>query len=114
MAFKVAATPTRPGYPYEIERKILDPIGATIEVVYWENEDQYVAAVADADAIILGSGVLIGPRVLAQLKNVKLIINGAVGLDRVDVDAATAAGIPVVYAIDYHRGSHFSFSLARK
>ncbi len=25
-----------------------------------------------------------------------------------------AAGIPVIYAIDYHRGSHFSFSLARK
>ena len=25
-----------------------------------------------------------------------------------------AAGLPVIYAIDYHRGSHFSFSLARK
>lgn len=25
-----------------------------------------------------------------------------------------AAGIPVIYAIDYHRGSHFSFSFARK
>lgn len=25
-----------------------------------------------------------------------------------------AAGRPVIYAIDYHRGSHFSFSLARK
>jgi GntR family transcriptional regulator len=25
-----------------------------------------------------------------------------------------AAGIPVIYAIDYHRGSHFSFSLTRK
>jgi GntR family transcriptional regulator len=25
-----------------------------------------------------------------------------------------AAGMPVIYAIDYHRGSHFSFSLARK
>ena len=25
-----------------------------------------------------------------------------------------ASGVPVVYAIDYHRGSHFSFSLARK
>lgn len=24
------------------------------------------------------------------------------------------AGIPVIYAVDYHRGSHFSFSLARK
>ncbi|MGH6809440.1 MAG: GntR family transcriptional regulator [Ensifer adhaerens] len=26
----------------------------------------------------------------------------------------TAAGVPVNYAIDYHRGSHFSFSLTRK
>ena len=25
-----------------------------------------------------------------------------------------AAGVPVIYAIDYHRGSHFSFSLVRK
>jgi len=25
-----------------------------------------------------------------------------------------AAGMPVIYAIDYHRGSHFSFSFARK
>ncbi|WP_034857222.1 GntR family transcriptional regulator [Sinorhizobium sojae] len=25
-----------------------------------------------------------------------------------------ATGVPVVYAIDYHRGSHFSFSLVRK
>lgn len=25
-----------------------------------------------------------------------------------------ATGVPVVYAIDYHRGSHFAFSLARK
>lgn len=26
----------------------------------------------------------------------------------------TATGVPVIYAIDYHRGSHFSFSLVRK
>lgn len=26
----------------------------------------------------------------------------------------TVTGIPVIYAIDYHRGSHFSFSLVRK
>ena len=25
-----------------------------------------------------------------------------------------ASGVPVIYAIDYHRGSHFSFSLVRK
>jgi GntR family transcriptional regulator len=25
-----------------------------------------------------------------------------------------AAGTPVVYALDYHKGSHFSFSLARR
>lgn len=26
----------------------------------------------------------------------------------------SAAGLPVIYAIDYHRGSHFTFSLVRK
>jgi GntR family transcriptional regulator len=28
--------------------------------------------------------------------------------------AFTPLGLPVVYAVDYHRGSHFTFSLIRK
>ena len=100
MAFKVAATPGRPGYAFELEREALDPIGAELVVVNWEDEAQYTAAVADLDAIILGRGVSITPTVVKGLRNVKVIINGGVGVDRIDVDAATEAGIPVVNVPD--------------
>jgi GntR family transcriptional regulator len=33
---------------------------------------------------------------------------------RITETCFNAAGVPVNYAIDYHRGSHFSFSLTRK
>src|SRR5215216_2846458 len=100
MAFKVAATPGRPGYAFELEREALDPIGAELVEVNWENEAQYTAAVADHDAIIVGRGVNITPNVVKGLRNVKVIINGGVGVDRIDLDAATEAGIPVVNVPD--------------
>ena len=100
MAFKVAATPGRPGYAFELEREALDPIGAELVEVNWENEAQYTAAVADHDAIIVGRGVNITPNVVKGLRNVKVIINGGVGVDRIDLDAATQAGIPVVNVPD--------------
>src|SRR5215212_7069457 len=100
MAFKVAATPGRPGYAFELEREALDPIGAELVEVSWENEGQYTAAVADLDAIILGRGVSITPAVVKGLRNVKVIINGGVGVDRIDLDAATEAAIPVVNVPD--------------
>jgi D-3-phosphoglycerate dehydrogenase / 2-oxoglutarate reductase len=100
MAFKVAATPNRPGYAFELEREALDPIGAELVEVIWENEAQYTAAVADLDAIMIGRGVSITLNVVKGLRNVKVIINGGVGVDRIDVDAATEAGIPVVNVPD--------------
>jgi D-3-phosphoglycerate dehydrogenase / 2-oxoglutarate reductase len=100
MAFKVAATAGRPGYAFELEREALDPIGAELVEVNWEDEAQYTAAVADLDAIIVGRGVNITANVVQGLRNVKVIINGGVGVDRIDVDAATAAGIPVVNVPD--------------
>ena len=95
MAFKVAGTPNRPGYAFELEREALDPIGAEVVQITWENEAQYTAAVADLDAIMIGRGVNMNANVIGKLRNVKVIINGGVGVDRIDVDAATEAGIPV-------------------
>jgi D-3-phosphoglycerate dehydrogenase len=100
MAFRVAATPGRPGYAFELEREALDPMGVELVEVHWENEAQYTAAVADLDAIMIGRGVNITPNVVKGLRNVKVIINGGVGVDRIDVDAATEAGIPVVNVPD--------------
>ena len=100
MAFKVAATPNRPGYGFAYEREALDPVGAELVTVVWENEQQYTAAVADLDAIMIGRGVNMNANVIGGLRSVKVIINGGVGVDRIDVEAATAAGIPVVNVPD--------------
>jgi D-3-phosphoglycerate dehydrogenase len=100
MAFKVAGTANRPGYTFELEREALDKIGAEIVEVIWENEAQYTAAVADLDAIMIGRGVSATANVIKGLHNVKAIVNGGVGVDRIDVDAATEAGIPVVNVPD--------------
>lgn len=100
MALRVAVTPTRPGYAFESEIEALSKIGAELVQVVWENEDQYAAAVADLDAIVIGRGVNVTPKVIAGLRNVKVIMSGSVGVDRIDVEAATAAGIPVVNVPD--------------
>ena len=100
MAFKVAATPNRPEYDFAYEREALDPLGVELVRVVWENEQQYTEAVKDLDAIMVGRGVNITPNVVAGLKNVKIVVNGGVGVDRIDLDACTAAGIPVVNVPD--------------
>ena len=100
MTFRVAATSPRATYAFDYEREALDPIGAEIATVQFPNEQQYAQAVADADAIIVGRGVMITPTVIAGLRRCKVIINGGVGVDRIDVDAATEAGIPVVNVPD--------------
>ena len=100
MTFRVAATSPRATYAFNYEREALDPIGAEIVTVPFQNEQQYIEAVADVDAIIIGRGVSITPNVVKGLRNCKVIINGGVGVDRIDVDAATEAGIPVVNVPD--------------
>src|SRR5918997_3952083 len=100
MALRGAATSPRATYSFDYEREALDPIGAEIQTVQFQNEQQYAQAVADADAIIVGRGVTITPAVIAGLRSCKVIINGGVGVDRIDVDAATEAGIPVVNGPD--------------
>jgi D-3-phosphoglycerate dehydrogenase len=100
MALRVAATPTRPGYAFGPEIEEFNKIGAELVLIPWENEAQYTAAVADVDAIIIGRGVNVTAQVIAGLRNVKAIMNGAVGVDRIDVGAATTAGIPVINVPD--------------
>ncbi len=57
-------------------------------------EDEIIAAVGDADAVITQTTFQAFPRrVLASLSNVKLITSIGVGYDYLDVDAATELGI---------------------
>ena len=101
MPFKVIATPfgrrIEQDYPYEHEA--LRPLGITISTVDADSDADYVAKVKDADAIIAG-GRHMTAEIISQLANVKVIANGGVGVDRVDLDAATAQGIVVTNVPD--------------
>src|SRR5260370_734130 len=79
------------GYGYE--REALDPIGAEI-VEAPANEAEFIAAAKMADAIY-AKGMPITKTVIDALDNCKVITLGSVGVDSVDVKAATARGIPV-------------------
>ena len=79
------------GYGYE--KEALDPIGAEI-VEAPANEAEFIAAAKTADAIY-AKGMPITKTIIDALENCKVITLGSVGVDSVDVKAATARGIPV-------------------
>jgi D-3-phosphoglycerate dehydrogenase len=101
MAFKVVATPfgrnVETDYPHEHEA--LKPLGITIEPVVADSDDEYAEKVKDADAIVAG-GRMLSAAVISKLQKTKVIANGGVGVDRVDLDAATEAGIVVTNVPD--------------
>ena len=84
---------TTAGGGYAFEREALDPIEAEI-VEAPANEDEFIAAARTADAIY-AKGIPISKKIIDSLQNCKVITLGSVGVDSVDVKAATARGIPV-------------------
>ncbi len=85
------------GYGYELEA--LTPIDAEIYEIPAGSEDEFVAAAKDADALY-AKGRPITKRMIDGLERCKIISLGSVGVDTVDVDAATAKGIPVTNCPD--------------
>lgn len=57
-----------------------------------------LAAVTDADALLVRSATTVDAEVLAAAPKLKIVARAGVGLDNVDVDAATARGVLVVNA----------------
>ena len=78
---------------YSYEREALDPIDAEI-VEAPADEAGFIAAAKTADAIY-AKGIPITKKIIDALENCKVITLGSVGVDSVDVKAATARGIPV-------------------
>src|SRR6201996_9092180 len=88
-----AASFTVPGGGYAYELEALTPIGAEI-VEAPANEAEFITAAKTADAIY-AKGIPITKTIIDSLENCKVISLGSVGVDSVDVKAATARGIPV-------------------
>ncbi|MBM4415290.1 MAG: phosphoglycerate dehydrogenase [Chloroflexi bacterium] len=61
-------------------------------------EDELVAAVADIDALVVRSQTQVTARVIAAAPQLQVIGRAGVGVDNIDVDAATERGVTVVNA----------------
>src|SRR6266436_2960098 len=85
------------GYGYELEA--LSAIDAEIYEIPAGSEDEFVAAAKDADALY-AKGRPITKRMIDGLQRCKIVALGSVGVDSVNVDAATQKGIPVTNCPD--------------
>ena len=84
---------------YSLELEALDSIAEIVEVEA-STPEAFGDAAADADALITSWGINIDQQVISRLKKCVVIGVGSVGVDMVDVDAATAAGIVVTNVPD--------------
>jgi D-3-phosphoglycerate dehydrogenase len=75
-------------------------LGDQVEVRWVDGPDRekLLAAVVDADALLVRSATTVDAEVLAAGPKLKIVARAGVGLDNVDVDAATARGVLVVNA----------------
>ena len=90
---------TMPGAGYELEMEALQGLEAEIVEVSPAPEDEFITAARDADALY-AKGMPITKRIIDGLEQCCLIALGTVGVDSVDVPAATARGIPVTNVPD--------------
>jgi D-3-phosphoglycerate dehydrogenase len=88
-----------PGVGYEAEMEALDPIGAEIVEISPGSEEDFIRAARDADALY-AKARRITTRMIDGLERCRVISLGTVGVDSVDVAAATARGIPVTNVPD--------------
>jgi D-3-phosphoglycerate dehydrogenase len=88
-----------PGAGYALEMEALAPIGAEIVEIAATTDDEFVAAARDADALY-AKGRRITKRIIDGFERCRVISLGSVGVDSVDIAAATARGIPVTNVPD--------------
>jgi D-3-phosphoglycerate dehydrogenase / 2-oxoglutarate reductase len=91
--------------PVVLVAEELSPAGialleSSFDVRYADGADRskLLAALADAEAVIVRSATTIDAEAIAHAPKLRVIARAGVGLDNVDVDAATKAGVMVVNA----------------
>jgi D-3-phosphoglycerate dehydrogenase len=84
---------------YALELEALAPVADIVEVDA-STPEAFAEAARDADALITSWGIRIDESVIERLEQCAVIGVGSVGVDMVDVNAATAAGIVVTNVPD--------------
>lgn len=83
-----------------IERAILEPVGAKVVALQAKSEDDLRDHAETCDAM-MNQYARIGARTMAAMRQCKIIARYGVGVDIVDVEAATEKGILVTNVRDY-------------
>ncbi|HLC41370.1 MAG TPA: C-terminal binding protein [Methylomirabilota bacterium] len=99
MSFVVAVT----DYVFpslEPERRVLDPLGVELRAGQCRSEEEIIALAQEADAVLNCYAKMTG-RVIESLKRCRIIARYGIGVDNVDLAAATKAGIVVTNVPDY-------------
>src|SRR5215213_5639262 len=99
MSYKVVIT----DYDYgdiAVERSILEPVGAQVVGLQAKSEEDLLAELRDCDAV-MNQYAQVGATAIAAMERCRVIARYGVGVDIVDVEAATARGILVTNVRDY-------------
>jgi D-3-phosphoglycerate dehydrogenase len=89
------------GFPdLDGERRILGPLGATVEEAPSDPPEAFLASLKGADALLV-QFASIDAATLAALDRCRVIVRYGIGVDSIDLVAATRLGIPVVNVPDY-------------
>jgi D-3-phosphoglycerate dehydrogenase len=83
----------------EIERDILSRADADI-VMSGREPDAIIEAGRDADALLINTG-LVPEKVIESLEKCQVIVRTGIGVESIDIDAATGRGIMVCNVPDY-------------
>ena len=78
----------------------IEALGPDFEVRHCDGADRaaLLSAIRDVDAILVRSATKVDAEALAAARSLKVVARAGVGLDNVDVPAATQAGVMVVNA----------------
>jgi D-3-phosphoglycerate dehydrogenase len=84
----------------ELSPATVEALGPDFEIRHTNGADraELLPAIVDVDAILIRSATKVDAEALAAAKKLKVVARAGVGLDNVDVKAATQAGVMVVNA----------------
>ena len=84
----------------EQEKRAVEAAGWSLVVGQAKNEDQLIELCSDADGVLAGRA-LITERVLAAMKRCRVVVRYGIGVETIDIAAATDRGIMVANVPDY-------------
>ncbi|MBA0051745.1 phosphoglycerate dehydrogenase [Streptomyces sp. AJS327] len=84
----------------ELSPATVDALGPDFEIRHCDGADraELLSAIAEVDAILVRSATKVDAEAIAAASRLKVVARAGVGLDNVDVPAATKAGVMVVNA----------------